>query len=64
MKAKRGYRVLRFGLIPKILRFFVDSPLTPLIVGASILLGILAVLLLPREEEPQIVVPVTDVFVQ
>ena len=64
MKAKRGYRVLRFGLIPKILRFFVDSPLTPLIVGASILLGILAVLLLPREEEPQIVVPVIDVFVQ
>jgi len=64
MKAKRGYRVLRFGLIPRILRFFVDSPLTPLIVGASILLGILAVLLLPREEEPQIVVPVIDVFVQ
>ncbi|MCB1867841.1 MAG: efflux RND transporter permease subunit [Gammaproteobacteria bacterium] len=64
MKAKRGYRVLRFGLIPRILRFFVDSPLTPLIVGASILLGLLAVLLLPREEEPQIVVPVIDVFVQ
>ncbi len=64
MKAKRGYRVPRFGLIPRILRFFVDSPLTPLIIGASILLGVLAVLLLPREEEPQIVVPVIDVFVQ
>jgi multidrug efflux pump subunit AcrB len=38
--------------------------LTPLIVLASILLGVGAVLLLPREEEPQIVVPMIDVFVQ
>jgi multidrug efflux pump subunit AcrB len=64
MKAKRGYRVPRFGLIPRILYFFVGSPLTPLIVGASILLGALAIVLLPREEEPQIVVPVIDVFVE
>ncbi len=64
MKSRRGYRVPRFGLIPRILYFFVDSPLTPLIIGASILLGLLAVMLLPREEEPQIVVPVVDVFVE
>jgi multidrug efflux pump subunit AcrB len=64
MKAKRGYRVPRFGLIPRILYFFVDSPITPLIVGVSLLLGALAVHLLPREEEPQIVVPVIDVFVE
>jgi multidrug efflux pump subunit AcrB len=64
MKTKRGYRVPRFGLISRILYFFVDSPLTPLIAGAAILLGILAVVLLPREEEPQIVVPMIDVFVQ
>jgi multidrug efflux pump subunit AcrB len=64
VKGKRGYRVPRFGLIPKILFFFVDSPLTPLFVGAAILLGALAVALLPREEEPQIVVPVIDVFVE
>ena len=62
-KASRGYRVRRFGIVSKILYFFVDSPLTPLFVGASILLGSLAVTLLPREEEPQIVVPVIDVFV-
>ena len=64
MKAKRSYRVPRFGLISRILYFFVDSPLTPLIAGAAILLGVLAVALLPREEEPQIVVPMIDVFVQ
>jgi multidrug efflux pump subunit AcrB len=64
MKKGQGYRIRRFGLIPRILYFFVDSPLTPLFVGASILLGALAVALLPREEEPQIVVPVIDVFVE
>jgi len=64
MAAKRGYRVRRFGIISKILYFFVDSPLTPLLAAGAILLGALAVFLLPREEEPQIVVPVIDVFVQ
>jgi multidrug efflux pump subunit AcrB len=64
MTAKRGYRVRRFGIISKILYFFVDSPLTPLLAAGAILLGALAVFLLPREEEPQIVVPVIDVFVQ
>jgi multidrug efflux pump subunit AcrB len=64
MKAKRGYRVPRFGLISRILYFFVDSPLTPLTAAAAILLGVLAIVLLPREEEPQIVVPMIDVFVQ
>ena len=62
--SKRRYRVRRFGIVSRILCFFVDSPLTPLFVGAAILLGALAVALLPREEEPQIVVPVIDVFVQ
>jgi len=64
MRKKHGYRIRRFGIVSKILYFFVDSPLTPLFIGASILLGALAVNLLPREEEPQIVVPVIDVFVQ
>jgi len=64
MKTKRGYRVRRFGVISKILYFFVDSPLTPLLIAGSLLLGALAVYLLPREEEPQIVVPVIDVFVE
>ena len=64
MSKERRYRVRRFGMVSRILCFFVDSPLTPLFVGAAILLGVLAVALLPREEEPQIVVPVIDVYVQ
>lgn len=42
---------------------FIDSKLTPLFIGASLLLGLFAVLRLPREEEPQIIVPMIDVFV-
>ena len=43
---------------------FVSSKLTPLFVAASILLGVFAVVKLPREEEPQIIVPMIDLFVE
>ncbi len=52
------------GIAGRIAAAFIDSRLTPLIILASILLGLGAVLLLPREEEPQIIVPMIDVFVQ
>ena len=52
------------GAAGKIARFFIDSKLTPLIIIASILLGIAAVIALPREEEPQIIVPMIDIFVK
>ncbi len=55
---------LSIGTAGKIARFFIDSKLTPLIVIASILLGLAAVVALPREEEPQIIVPMIDIFVQ
>jgi multidrug efflux pump subunit AcrB len=42
---------------------WIDSKLTPLIIGASLALGAFAVWKLPREEEPQIKVPMVDVFV-
>lgn len=42
---------------------FIDSKLTPLIVVAAVLLGSAAIVLLPREEEPQIKVPMVDVMV-
>jgi len=52
------------GMAGKIAAFFIDSKLTPLLVIASLLLGAFAVVMTPREEEPQIVVPMIDVFVQ
>jgi len=48
----------------RLARAFVHSKLTPLIMVASILLGAFAVWQLPREEEPQIIVPMIDVFVE
>ena len=51
------------GLAARIVGMFIDSKLTPLIVAASILIGIGAVRMLPREEEPQIIVPMIDIFV-
>ena len=54
----------KVGLAGKVARVFIRSKLTLLIVVASILLGLGAVVMLPREEEPQIIVPMIDVFVQ
>ena len=54
----------KLGLAGKVAQAFIHSKLTPLIIVASILLGVGAVLMLPREEEPQIIVPMIDIFVQ
>jgi multidrug efflux pump subunit AcrB len=43
---------------------WIGSKLTPLVIVGSLLLGAFAVWKLPREEEPQIIVPMVDVFVQ
>jgi len=51
------------GFAGKIAKAFIQSRLTPLIVIASILLGVFALIVTPREEEPQIVVPMIDIFV-
>jgi multidrug efflux pump subunit AcrB len=51
------------GLAAALARYFIHSKLTPIAIIASILLGMGAVFLLPREEEPQIQVPMVDVMV-
>jgi multidrug efflux pump subunit AcrB len=51
------------GIAGRIAAAFIDSKLTPLVVIASVLLGAAAINLLPREEEPQIKVPMVDVMV-
>jgi multidrug efflux pump subunit AcrB len=52
------------GFAGRLAQRFVDSKLTQLVVLASLLLGLFAVLATPREEEPQIVVPFADIFVE
>jgi len=50
------------GFAGKIAHAFIDSKLTPLIVAAALLLGLFAVKMTPREEEPQISVPMVDIY--
>jgi multidrug efflux pump subunit AcrB len=59
-----GQKSGKMGVAGKIAHAFIDSKLTPLIIIASILLGLAAVSALPREEEPQIIVPMIDIFVR
>ena len=54
----------RLGFAGRVASAFIDSKLTQLVIVASLLLGFFAVLATPREEEPQIVVPFADVFVE
>ena len=51
------------GIAGRLAHAFIDSKLTPLIIAASLVAGAFAVWRLPREEEPQIIVPMIDVFV-
>ena len=54
---------MKRGLAGQIAHVFIDSKLTPLVIFASLLLGLFSILQTPREEEPQIVVPMLDVYV-
>ena len=54
---------MKVGLAGRIAHAFLDSKLTPLLIVASLALGALALLATPREEEPQIRVPMVDVAV-
>jgi multidrug efflux pump subunit AcrB len=57
-------RTRKLGLAGTFARTWIDSKLTPLVIASSLLLGAFAFWKLPREEEPQIIVPMVDVFVQ
>jgi multidrug efflux pump subunit AcrB len=51
------------GISGRISRFFVGSQLTPLVALVAALLGLFAVLVTPREEEPQINVVMANVLI-
>ena len=52
------------GLAGRVAHAFIASKLTPLVIAAALLLGGFAIWQTPREEEPQIVVPMLDVMVR
>ena len=49
------------GLAGRLAHAFLNSKLTPLLIAASLALGIFSVLIIPREEDPQILVPMLDI---
>ncbi|HEX4932258.1 MAG TPA: efflux RND transporter permease subunit, partial [Gemmatimonadaceae bacterium] len=50
------------GISGRIAKAFLQSKLTPLVTVASLIVGLLGMLATPREEEPQISVPMIDVI--
>ena len=55
---------MKLGIAGRLTQAFIASPLTPLILLASLALGLIALVTLPREEEPQISVPMVDIHVR
>ena len=52
------------GIAGSLTRAFIASPLTPLFLLAAFAFGLVALMTLPREEEPQISVPMVDILVR
>ena len=59
MKQNSGMAGL--GIAGRLAHAFLNSKLTPLFIVASLALGAFAIAIIPREEEPQILVPMLDI---
>lgn len=51
-------------VVSKFVKLFLDSNLSAILILFSVLIGIAALWVTPREEDPQIVVPLADIYVQ
>ncbi|MDE2043108.1 MAG: efflux RND transporter permease subunit, partial [Alphaproteobacteria bacterium] len=54
---------MKLGISGRITRATIRSPLTPLFLLAAIIVGLISTITIPREEEPQISVPMVDIRV-
>lgn len=54
---------MRVGISGRLTQIFIQSKLTPLILLASLAVGLMSLKALPREEEPQISVPMVDIMI-
>ena len=52
------------GLAGRTAKAFIRSPLSPLFYVAMLLMGVMGLIMTPRQEDPQISVPMVDIFVQ
>ncbi|MBW0157402.1 efflux RND transporter permease subunit [Sedimentimonas flavescens] len=55
---------IKLGIAGRLTRAFIESALTPLMILAALAVGFVALVSLPREEEPQISVPMVDIHIQ
>ncbi len=58
---KENSNIRGLGLAGRLAQAFLNSKLTPLVIVASLALGVFAVAIIPREEDPQILVPMLDI---
>ena len=54
----------KLGIAGALTKSFIRSSLTPLMILAAVAVGMVALISLPREEEPQIAVPMVDIHIQ
>lgn len=59
-----NYEAHSLGIAGRTARLFITSPVTPMILIVSLLVGLIGLFFTPRQEDPQISVPMIDVFVQ
>ncbi|MEE4660266.1 MAG: efflux RND transporter permease subunit, partial [Halieaceae bacterium] len=52
------------GLAGRIARAFINTPVTPMLLIGALCIGVMGLLFTPRQEDPQISVPMVDLFVQ
>jgi multidrug efflux pump subunit AcrB len=52
------------GIAGRLACIFIDSPISPLLMMAALAIGLLGLMFTPRQEDPQISVPMIDIFVQ
>lgn len=55
---------VKLGIAGRLTKAFIQSALTPLMIVAAFAVGLVALASLPREEEPQISVPLVDIHIQ
>lgn len=55
---------VKLGIAGRLTQSFIGSALTPLFILAALAVGLVALVNLPREEEPQISVPMVDIHLQ
>lgn len=52
------------GIAGRLTQAFIGSPLSPLLFMVMLFMGLLGLAVTPRQEDPQISVPLVDVFVE